>query len=503
MLDGASALVRQHFDADFRVDAIPLDDAKTGAAIAAGDTCGVFQCESSGAQRTLRQLQAHSVADLAAANAFFKPGPATGGMAAAFIRRYRGEEQAAYLHPALEPILRPTQGVLLYQEQILRVAREIAGLSWAEADHLRRGMSKFRAYEMETMRARFVEGCMRPAPAGPAFEQNQADTLWEQIKAFAGYGFNQGHATAYADVSYRSAYIKEHWPAAFLAARLANYGGFHHPAIYMAEAVRLNIAVRPPHINQSDRHFTLRFAEVADGEAKPVLWMGLGQVKSLRRNAVQSIIGERNKEPFTSLRDLLGRVELQQKEVTHLIQCGALDGLAANRATLLAEANDLQGRGGHSAQQMTFAFIEYSAPDETSAQRLAWEQRILGQPVSVHPLELMNLEGETFTSLKEAQSEVGRPCRLAATRLPGWTDGKGFFISDGQSFAIAQGHAPLPRPRAWEPLLLSGRWRSDEWGGGWFQVEQLEKTEKEGNDQQIAQIFQIFVLIVAKICAIC
>ncbi|MEZ4707444.1 MAG: DNA polymerase III subunit alpha [Caldilineaceae bacterium] len=475
VLDRAGALVRQHFDANFRVDAIPLDDAATGAALAAGDTCGVFQCESSGAQRTLRQLRAHSVADLAAANAFFKPGPATGGMAAAFVRRYRGEEQAAYLHPALEPILRSTQGVLLYQEQILRVAREIAGLSWAEADHLRRGMSKFRAHEMETMRTRFVEGCMRPAPDGPEFEQNQAETLWEQIKAFAGYGFNQGHATAYADVSYRSAYIKEHWPAAFLAARLANYGGFHHPAIYMAEATRLNIAVRPPHINQSDRHFTLHF----EGESAPVLWMGLGQVKSLRRNAAQSIIAERNKEPFTALRDLLGRVELQQKEIVHLIQCGALDGLAANRATLLAEANDLQGRGGHSAQQMTFAFIEYSAPDETPAQRLAWEQRILGQPVSVHPLVLLNLDGEKLSSLKEAQSQEGRQCRIAATRLPGWTGGKGFFISDGQSFAIAQGHTQMARPRAWEPLLLTGRWRLDEWGSGWFQVEQLAKTERK------------------------
>ncbi|MCB0097173.1 MAG: DNA polymerase III subunit alpha, partial [Caldilineaceae bacterium] len=320
VLDQASVLVQQHFDADFRVDAIPLDDAETGAAIAVGDTCGVFQCESSGAQRTLRQLQAHSVADLAAANAFFKPGPATGGMAAAFIRRYRGEEPAAYLHPALAPILQSTQGVLLYQEQILRVAREIAGLSWAEADHLRRGMSKFRAHEMETMRARFVAGCMRPAPQGADFDQRQAETLWEQIKAFAGYGFNQGHATAYADVSYRSAYIKTHWPAAFLAARLANHGGFHHPAIYMAEAVRLGIAVHPPHINQSDRHFTLHFADSAPGQAQPVLWMGLGQVKSLRRSAVRAIMTERRREPFTTLRDLLGRVDLQQKEIVHLIQ---------------------------------------------------------------------------------------------------------------------------------------------------------------------------------------
>jgi DNA polymerase III alpha subunit len=191
------------------------------------------------------------VQDLAIANAFFKPGPALGGMAQHFIRRYRGVEPVAYLHPALEPILRRTKGVLIFQEQILRIAREIAGLSWAEADHLRKGMSKFQSDEMAAMRARFVAGCQRPAPDGPGLSEAQARTLWEQVEPFAGYGFNQGHATAYADVSYRSAYVRAHWPAAFLCARLANWGGFHHPAIYIAEAQRLGIAVRPPHVNFS------------------------------------------------------------------------------------------------------------------------------------------------------------------------------------------------------------------------------------------------------------
>ena len=172
----------------------------------------MFQCESDGAQRTLRKLKARTVADLAMANAFFKPGPAMGGMASAFVRRYRGEEPVAYLHPALRPILGPTKGVLIFQEQILRLAREIAGLSWAQADQLRRGMSHFGADQMDAIREQFVAGCMRPPPDGPGFTLSQAKTLWEQVMPFAGYGFNQGHATAYADVSFRSAYLKAHYP---------------------------------------------------------------------------------------------------------------------------------------------------------------------------------------------------------------------------------------------------------------------------------------------------
>ena len=148
VLADAAELVRLRRAPDFRLEDIPPDNPTTAAMLRAGDTIGVFQCESDGARRTLRQLRAANVADLAVAGAFFKPGPATGGMARAFIRRYRGEERVTYLHPALEPILGRTKGVLLFQEQVLRVATEIAGLDWAQADRLRRGMSKFQAAEM-------------------------------------------------------------------------------------------------------------------------------------------------------------------------------------------------------------------------------------------------------------------------------------------------------------------------------------------------------------------
>jgi DNA-directed DNA polymerase III PolC len=503
VLADATDLVRTRRDPAFRVAAIPMDDAATGDLLARAETIGVFQCESTGAQRTLRQLKAHSVQDLATANAFFKPGPALGGMARLFVLRYRGEAPVAYLHPALEPILGRTKGVLIFQEQILRIAVEIAGLSWQQADFLRRGMSHFGRQEMESMRAAFIAGCMRPAPDGPAFTAQQAQTLWEQVEPFAGYGFNQGHATAYGGVSYRSAYLKAHFPAEFFAARLADWGGFHHPAIYVAEARRLGIAVRPPHVNHSGRKFTLERQRVRSSEVRgqksevrgepadaspfppsppfprfpssplPALWMGLGQVRDLRQAAVRAIIAARRERPFTGLRNLLSRVALHDREALHLVQCGALDGLGASRAALLAELREVQQAG--SVQQMAFEFPREPVETETPAQRLTWEQRVLGWPVSVTPLEALDGPLPATVVLADLPSQPGRPVTVAGYRLPGWTGGRGFYLSDGQTFVVAVEREGIAKPSPWQPILARGRWLHDPWGTEWLQVEEISE----------------------------
>ncbi len=521
VLSDTADLVRAS-DPGFHLEEISLTDSATGDLLARGDTIGVFQCESDGAQRTLRKLKARTVRDLAIANAFFKPGPAMGGMANAFVRRYRGEERVAYLHPALEPILRDTKGVLIFQEQVLRVAREVAGLDWAQADQLRRGMGHFGAAEMAALREQFLAGCRRPPPDGPGFAPGQADTLWEQVMSFAGYGFNQGHATAYADVSYRSAYLKAHWPAEFLCARLADYGGFHHPAIYMAEAVRLGIEVRPPHVNFSNEAFTLcqtadyglQIVNPAQGGGaesaicnlqSAILYMGLGQVRDLRNSAVQAIIAERGRQPFRSLGDLLGRVELQAKETMHLIQCGALDGLPAlaarpggpGRAELLREAEPLRraskkGAARSQALQMALPFAEPDddpppGPDwaaatefgalspEERAQRLAWETHILGLPVTAlaHPLASVLDPLPDRVPLRRLGETPGRPVVVAGVRLPGWTGGPGFFLADGDTFVIAKGDKALRAPAAWRPLVVRGRWLGDNWGNSWLQADHV------------------------------
>ena len=492
VLADTAELIRSDRRSDFDLQLIPLEDEKTAVQLRQGDTVGVFQCESSGARRTLRQLNAQTIRDLAIANAFFKPGPATGGMAQAFVRRYRGQEAMTFLHPALAPILGSTQGVLLFQEQVLRVATEVAHLTWAEADHLRRGMSKFKAEEMATMQARFVGGCQQKSGFAPA----QATTLWEQVMAFAGYGFNQGHATAYADISYRSAYLKTHYPAQFLCARLRDHGGFHHPAIYVAEAQRLGIGVRPPHVNFSGRKFRLTTGETEDwrleirdeavqspsSNRQTLLWMGLGQVRDLRRSAVRAIVAARQERPFRTLRDLLGRVvlqgvQLQKKEVIHLVQCGALTGLGESRAALLAEAQDVQRAG--SVGQLAFDFgLKTAVAPESLTQQLAWETAVLGWPVSANPASALDEERGDAVRLRALPQLRNLKSTIVGVRLPGWTGGRGFYFGDGDSYEIVRldkSLAAATKVKSWQPYRLTGFWRVDEWGSGWFDAVALAK----------------------------
>ncbi|MBN2006430.1 MAG: DNA polymerase III subunit alpha [Anaerolineae bacterium] len=468
VLADAADLVRRDADPGFRLDDIPLDDAETGALLARAETIGIFQCESEGARRTLRQLNAHTVRDLAVANAFFKPGPAMGGMADAFVRRYRGELEVAYMHPALVPILAHTQGVLIYQEQILRIATEIAGLSWEQAGYLRRGMSKMNPAEMDRMRTAFEAGCRRPAPDGPGFTADQARTLWEQVAAFSGYGFNQGHATAYADVSYRSAYLKTHYPAAFFAARLRDWGGYHHPAVYMAEAQRLGIGLRLPHVNHS-----LGRVSLAWEAEQPVIWLGLNLIRDLRKQSAARLVAERRRAPFADLREMLERVPLQNKEIAHLVQGGALDGLGENRAALLAEAGVAGQAGSSGARQMAFNFVREPVVSEGWRQRWQWEQRIVGYPWSALRGWLPELASQGLSPAPLRDVHVsGGSVDVLAVRLPGWGRGS-YYLWDGESWAMAKNVSGLKTPPQWAPAYFRVR-REQERRMAWLRVEQVE-----------------------------
>ena len=190
--------------------------------------------------------------------------------------------------------------------------------------------------------------------------------------------------------------------------------------------------------------------------------MGLGQVRDLRRQSVREIIVQRRQRPFDSLRDLLLRVDLQAKEATHLIQCGALEGLGASRAELLTELQGIRRAG--SVQQTSFDFIIDPVQPESAGQRLDWEMHLLGWPVSVTPLETLIAPPEGTQALADLPRMPGRPVAVAGYRLPGWTGGRGFFLSDGSMFVVIVGGKSLPNPKAWQALVVHGRWRIDEWG---------------------------------------
>ena len=475
LADSADA-VRKHHNPNFKLADVPADDQATGSMLTKGNTIGIFQCESEGARRTLLKLRAKNVEDLAVANAFFKPGPATGGMADAFVQRYRGQSSVTFLHPSLEPILGKTQGILLFQEQILRVATEIAGLSWQQAGFLRRGMSKMQRQEMKQMQNQFETGCQRHPPEGPGLSLHQAQQLWEQVAAFSGYGFNQGHATAYANISYRSAYIKKHWPAAFFYGRLQSWGGFHHPAVYMAEAMRLGISVRLPHVNHSDRRFNLTLEN-----ERPVLWMGLDHVRDLRNSVLHDLIKARKHTAFTSPRDLLTRVPLREKEIKHLIQCGALDGLGNNRTTMLQHTERIFRSGN--ARQLVFDFTERVYAHNTLQQQLEWEKYTCGYPfnalVAIFNSARKSADIPSSTVyLNQLSQYAGRTLSTLAARIPGRSGGGSIYLWDGRTWVLAKINKSLNNPAVWDPIRIRGRWSHDKWGMEWFQVEAIQELDQ-------------------------
>jgi len=412
----------------------------------------------------------------------------------AFVRRHLGQELAEYLHPALEPILRETYGVILYQEQVLRIAHEVAGFSLGDADVLRRAMSKFRsAHEMERLHTQFVAG----AQATSGLDETLAQQVWELMAAFAGYGFPKAHAAGYAAVAYRMAYLKTHYPAEFMAARLAVSGGFYRPSVYMSEARQLGLTVKPPHVNHSDEAFTLepsqrRFEKWVRGgqqsaagllssgntrsfqTASQTLWMGLGQVRELTHTTLKTIIAER---PFESLEDFLARAQPQYVEAVNLVKVGALDGLG-NVKAMLSQLERDRWHGRHAGQMGLLATHTVMAmPDPTPHERAAWEREVLGMLVSVHPLQLVaeKLAQHGLIRSDELSRHAGQDVTLAGVRLAAHrfsAQQAPMLLVDMEDeagiYQVLWSGAALDRYRSAlaqrEPVLIRGRVRTDRQG---------------------------------------
>lgn len=392
------------------LDGIPGDDPATQETILHGRTIGCFQIESPGMRSTLKEIRAHSVDDLMVALALYRPGPLIGGLKDAFVRRHLGKEAAAQLHPALTPLLADTYGVILYQEQVLRIAHELAGLSLADADLLRRAMSHFDpGKQMQTLKEKFVAGAWQRSAVPEAI----AVRVWELMAAFAGYGFPKAHAASYAQIGWRSAWCKTHYPALFLAAVLANWGGYYSQRVYLNEVRRLGLALSPPNVNYARREFSVRFLE-----AESVLFMGLDQVRDLTRRTQEAIL---HGQPFRSLQDFLVRVDPRQVEVENLARCGALE----NFGTIPAVLGQVSLGGWRGGQLSLFNGLgEYglnalpSEDDWTLEQKVAAQEEILGTGVVAHPLELVAAQigaAGALTTL-DAAARLGQRVRVAGMR---------------------------------------------------------------------------------------
>lgn len=396
----------------------PPADPATWRIVQAGRTMGCFQIESPGMRSLLLKLVPRDMETIIAASSVIRPGPADAGMLREFIARYHGRRAVAYLHPALEPILGTTLGVMVYQEDILRVAEAVAGITPGEADKLRRAMSSKRSAEaMRALRDAFLE---KAVARGTAPET--AAEIWRQMETFSGYAFCKAHSASYAALSWQAAYLKAHHPAEFFAAVLANGGGFYGAAAYVLEARRWGIPVRLPHINRSGRDFA------AEGRAVRV---GLARVRDLNAATVDRILAARRAGPFVSFVDFLARVPAERIEVERLIRCGALDCFEFSRPELLWRLEVLYEpvkRRRETPGERTLAFDDMTAlvfpdaitpriPDFTPLEKLRQEAEVLGLYVSDHPLALHREELGPL-ALDRAADIPRRPG--ARMRLAGW-----------------------------------------------------------------------------------
>jgi error-prone DNA polymerase len=356
---------------------IPLDDQDSYEMIQRGETIGVFQLESP-AQRALQaRLGAVGMEDVIASMALIRPGPIKGNMVEPYIMRRQGQEEVTYLHPLLKPILQKTYGVVLFQEQVIEIARVIAGFSPGEADQLRRVMTHARSHKaMNEIGSNFIE---RATSNG--IDEETARKIFACMAGYASYGFCEAHAAAFATTSFKTAYLLQHYPAAYYAALLNNQPmGFYPPRIIGNEARRRGIALLPPDVNLSEADFTVEIME----EGKEAIRIGLKQVKGISTVALHSIISVRCQEPFHSVREFVQRSGLPRDNMENLVLCGAMDSLHQNRRCLLSQLSGWleECRAGKCGEKLLFTEPGEEIDDFSPEEKLAWEYSILGLEIS-------------------------------------------------------------------------------------------------------------------------
>ncbi len=395
VIDTTIRLIKEHYGKDIDLSTISLDDEKTFKLLQEGDTTGVFQLESSGMKNLIRQLKPTTFTDLIALVALYRPGPLESGMVSDFVKRKHGQVEVKYLLPQLEPILKETYGVIVYQEQVMKIAQELAGYSLGEGDLLRRAMGKKIPEVMEAQKERFMEGALKKD-----IDKKKAETIFDLMAKFAGYGFNKSHSAAYALISYQTAWLKAHYRIPFMTSLLSNELGNTDGVVkFLGECRSSSITVLPPDINKSGEDFTIEGDKIR---------FGLAAVKNVGSSAIKVIIKEREENgPFEDFGDFVSRVDLKKvnkRVLEGLIKSGALDCFGLKRAQLF-ESLDRALEFGHKKQKerslgQKSLFDCAQAPVEGASSfnipevdewdemyRLSLEKEALGFYISGHPLD--------------------------------------------------------------------------------------------------------------------
>ena len=358
------------------LDRLPLDDAAVYDALCRGDAIGAFQVESRAQSQMLPRLRPRCFADIVVEVAIVRPRPIQGQMVHPYLRRRQGLEEVSYPHPALEPILSETLGIILFQEQVLRVAMAVAGFSGGEADQLRRAMSRQRSQEeMKRLGQRFVAGGVQNG-----LEAETAAAIFGQLAGFATYGFCKSHAAAFALLSYQTMWLKLYHPAEFYCALLNHQPmGFYQPSVVVGDAQRHGVVILPPDLNRSQDACTL-----AEGAGGLAIRLGLRYIKGAGPVARRLLVAG---QPFQSLRDLCRRTRLPRPVLAALIRAGALDDIEHDRRRLLWE---LKGLEYHPSMFDLETELEpISLPALGEAEALAWSAELLGMTPGDHPLRLL------------------------------------------------------------------------------------------------------------------
>jgi DNA polymerase-3 subunit alpha len=389
-------IIKRVYGQDIDINTIPLDDKPTLELFQRGDTTGVFQFESSGMKRYLKQLKPTAFDDLIAMNALYRPGPMQ--FIDEFIARKHGQKKVVYEHPGLKATLENTYGVLVYQEQFMQISKDMCGFTGGQADTLRAAIGKKQRKTMAKMKAAFIDGMIEHSQVKRDF----AEEFWVRMEAFADYGFNKVHSACYATIAYQTAYLKAHYPAAFMAALMtSDYDNTDRLAIEITECKHMGITVLPPDVNES----FVEFSVVPDSQQ---IRFGMAAIKNVGTGVVEEILRVRPEGGFTSLEDFLGRVSgrvVNRKPLESLIKAGAFDRfgdrfvLLHNIDLLLAYAARLQKQadsgqtdifGNQTGVALERPRLELQTPTATANDReqLVWERELLGLYLSQHPLEL-------------------------------------------------------------------------------------------------------------------